>query len=161
MCTTSQDTSGAEFNVLYPVATFSRVTAMPLDLSRTCMRCDTLFSRSLPAQNCASCGIVVCGFCNNSPVWDIVNHSMTQVCNHCYKQSSLIRMPSIEDYQKSAFAQMMVLASPPVPIRSPAPLAEAQNQVEAKEEKHDDLGAPRPRDDHDRDPEPAVTSVSV
>ena len=86
---------------------------------------------------------------------------MTQVCNHCYKQSSLIRLPSIEDYQKSAFAQMMVLASPPVPIRSPAPLAEAQNQVEAKEEKHDDLGAPRPRDDHDRDPEAAVTSVSV
>ena len=134
---------------------------MPLDLSRTCMRCDTLFSRSLPAQNCASCGIVVCGFCNNSPVWAIVKHSMTQVCNHCYKQSSLIQLPSIEDYQKSAFAQMMALASPPVPIRSPEPEPEAHNQLEAKEEKDDELGAPPPPDNHDGDPEAPVLSVSV
>ena len=108
-----QDASGAVFNVLYPVATFSRVTAMPLDLSRKCMRCDTPFSRDLPAVNCASCGIVVCNFCNDSPVWAIVKHAMTKVCNHCYQQSSNIRLPLVEDYRKSTFGQKMELTSAP------------------------------------------------
>ena len=129
----SQDASGEDFNVLYPVATFSRVTAMPLDLSRNCMRCDTPFSRALPAQNCASCGIVVCSFCNNSPVWAIVKHSMAKVCNHCYEQSKNIRLPLVEDYRKCRFAQMMALSS-----SAPALVETPPMQPEEKHEEQED-----------------------
>ena len=109
---------------------------MPLDLSRKCMRCDTPFSRDLPAENCASCGIVVCNFCNNSPVWAIVKHAMAKVCNHCYQQSKNIRLPLVEDYQKSTFGQKMDMSAAAVLPRLPsaASVPELPMGLEEKEE---------------------------